>query len=74
MYFNVGGRHDLRHDMTQAVFEVVIISKGEHGQRHNMTQAVLKYIFLSRIEHGLEHSMMEVVQRTWVIFWHILGG
>ena len=72
MYFNVRGRHGLRHDITQAVFEAVIMSKGEHGQLYGMTQAVLKYVFLSRIEHGLEHSMMEAVQRTGVIFWHIL--
>ena len=68
MYFNVGGRYGLRHDMTQAVFEAVIMSKWEHRQQHGMTQAVLKYVFLFRIEHGLEHSMMEAMQRTWVIF------
>ena len=47
---------------------------GRHDLEHDMTQVVLKLAFLSRIEHGLEHSMIEAVQRTWVIFWHILGG
>ena len=73
-YFHIGGRHGLRHDMTQGVFEAVIMSKGEHRQEYDMKQAVLKPVFLSRIEHGLEHGLMEAMQHTGLMFRYILGG